>query len=345
MPVDAQSGTAVATALAEVLGARWGGTVDVADDPVRAGDGFDTSIFLTRFAGAVLPDAWAKPLVLRIHPAAARLPIAEREATVQTFLADAGYPVPRVLEVFPPGSLLDLPLQVMERAPGTTALAQISSRPLSAPRVMARLGTLHAWLHAVPTTGWPATDVATLARRRLSLVESVVRDERLPAPALRWLSGALERLAPHLDALDVERPTVCHGDFHPLNVMLDGNTANVIDWTDACLGDPMGDVARLVVLFDVAAVGAPRAVERLVSRAGRPFITRSYLRAYEAAAGRAVDRRRLRQWAPVHHLHDWTRTSLTLQDQEAGGGARRVRSELLDWLQRRFDALVATPPR
>ena len=29
---------------------------------------------------------------------------------------------------------------------------------------------------------------------------------------------------------------VCNGDFHPLNVMVDGDRASVIDWTDAGLG-------------------------------------------------------------------------------------------------------------
>lgn len=41
---------------------------------------------------------------------------------------------------------------------------------------------------------------------------------------------------------------VCHGDFHPDNVLINENDSIVIDWIDASKGNPLADVARTSVL-------------------------------------------------------------------------------------------------
>jgi Ser/Thr protein kinase RdoA (MazF antagonist) len=42
---------------------------------------------------------------------------------------------------------------------------------------------------------------------------------------------------------------VCHGDFHPANVLLYANNASVIDWIDASRGNPLADVARTTIIL------------------------------------------------------------------------------------------------
>lgn len=50
--------------------------------------------------------------------------------------------------------------------------------------------------------------------------------------------------------------SLLHGDFHPLNVLVDsGQVSGVIDWTDTLVGDPRADVARSLCLM--LAVPAP----------------------------------------------------------------------------------------
>ncbi|WP_308530680.1 aminoglycoside phosphotransferase family protein [uncultured Paenibacillus sp.] len=41
---------------------------------------------------------------------------------------------------------------------------------------------------------------------------------------------------------------LCHGDFHPENVMI-GERNWVIDWMTGMIGNPAGDVARTLLLF------------------------------------------------------------------------------------------------
>ena len=140
----------------------------------------------------------------------------------------------------------------------------------------------------------------------------------------------VDRLAPRLDGA---APSLCHGDLHPLNVLVDGERASVIDWTDAGMGDRPGDVARTALLFRVAAVAATSRAERGVLHALAPLLARRYLRAY--ARHLPLDPARLRLWEPVHLLHGWAQL-------EAGDERSQDVSPVLGtWLRQRFEQRMA----
>ena len=42
---------------------------------------------------------------------------------------------------------------------------------------------------------------------------------------------------------------LCHGDFHPQNIIVNDNTLRAIDWDNASAGDPLMDVARSFLLL------------------------------------------------------------------------------------------------
>ncbi|RKF52327.1 aminoglycoside phosphotransferase [Bacillus wiedmannii] len=44
-------------------------------------------------------------------------------------------------------------------------------------------------------------------------------------------------------------PRLCHGDFHPFNLILSEKNVNIIDWVDACSGDIRADVFRTYLLY------------------------------------------------------------------------------------------------
>src|SRR5215471_10254672 len=46
-----------------------------------------------------------------------------------------------------------------------------------------------------------------------------------------------------------EGDRLCHGDFHPINVLGEISRPVVIDWPDACSGDPAADVCRSYLLL------------------------------------------------------------------------------------------------
>ncbi|MGO7541636.1 phosphotransferase family protein [Rhizobium ruizarguesonis] len=61
-------------------------------------------------------------------------------------------------------------------------------------------------------------------------------------------AASRKRLLLELDALpDGDR--VCHGDFHPWNIHGSGQEFMIVDWLDACCGNPLADVCRTYVLL------------------------------------------------------------------------------------------------
>ena len=50
-----------------------------------------------------------------------------------------------------------------------------------------------------------------------------------------------------------EGDRLCHGDFHPINVLGQNSWPMVIDWPDACCGDPAADVCRSYLLLKLHA--------------------------------------------------------------------------------------------
>ncbi|MDF2543357.1 MAG: aminoglycoside phosphotransferase [Herbinix sp.] len=51
-----------------------------------------------------------------------------------------------------------------------------------------------------------------------------------------------------------EGTNLCHGDFHPGNIMLQEDRNIIIDWMNACSGHPNYDIARTTYLIEMSAV-------------------------------------------------------------------------------------------
>ena len=325
----------LAGSVASWLQARFGGTVSVAEPATRVAGGYDTEIWFVRFAGERLPHEWSQPLVLRVHPKSERQPLAEREAAVQEFVTARGYAAPRVLHVFALGEVGPLPVQVMERVNGRTMLDAVKRTPWRTRSLFGDLGRRHAELHRLPTEGWPVPDDRTmrgrgLAEQRLRLVRArLAEDAGSDAGDLAKALGRVERLLPRLEADEL---SVCHGDFHPMNVLVEQGRLVVIDWTDARLSDRHGDVARALVLFAWVPIAAPNPMQRRVLRAAAPAMATRYLASYERA-GSALDMDRVARWEPVHLIHDWVRVG--------GADATEANPAAAPWLRERLErALV-----
>ncbi len=339
--VDPRDPHAVAAAVRGWASDRFGGEVTLVGTPSSVGGGFDSYIHVVQLAGAGLPSAWRDPLVVRIVPSVDRRERAHFEASTQTWAADAGYPAPRVLAVLDPAELLGLPTQIMERVPGVTMLDALKRRPWRARAFVDQLADLQLRLHALDPSSWPPDVIPTaLVEVRLSLTRRAVTELDVPA-----LASALERaevLVPRCFA-GGER-VLCHGDFHPLNVLVDGSTAHVIDWTDAGLGPREADVSRTALLFEVAAIAADNGLERTLLRAAGPRLARRYRRRYAATA--PLDSGRMRCWEALHALHGWAQILMLHAggfdgESSSAGDEARVPMALADWLHHRFDSAAS----
>jgi aminoglycoside phosphotransferase (APT) family kinase protein len=94
---------------------------------------------------------------------------------------------------------------------------------------------------------------------------------------------------------------ICHGDFHPLNVMMeDAGPTGVIDWSQAIVAEPAFDVAATRVILRFPNLGEPRWARGPLRLARRIAVCR-YTRAYGAA--RRLDTRNLAYFEAMRVLH------------------------------------------
>jgi aminoglycoside phosphotransferase (APT) family kinase protein len=161
----------------------------------------------------------------------APIDIVEKEAQNQAFAHSAGLPVPAVKGV----RKLD---------DGTVALdmAFISGK------LLMRFGMNENEMREVfDTLVKLQNEVHSISAVDLPRVTERFK-ERIQHHSMNLDAQAKERLLALLSKLDKGCTNLCHGDFHPLNVMYDGERYWIIDWTDAGAGSPLIDVCRVYML-------------------------------------------------------------------------------------------------
>jgi aminoglycoside phosphotransferase (APT) family kinase protein len=142
-------------------------------------------------------------------------------------------------------------------------LQRLTARPWAVLRFARTLAELHADMHSRRAPDLPSQ------RRRLE--RKIQAAEPLPPDLKDAALKALARL-PQANA-------VCHGDFHPDNVLLTARGPVVIDWPDATRGHPLADVARTSLLMRLGGL-PPGAARRWLIQALRTSFHTAYLRRY-----------------------------------------------------------------
>jgi len=195
----------------------------------------------------------------------------------ESALHDAGLPVPRV------GALLEIDGQygqVYEHIQGPSLAQALFAAPDPDPETIVALGRTFAQAQAAVHAN---TSAPSLAPQKQVLAECIGRPSAL-ASDLRQATLALLADMPVGTQL-------CHGDYHPFNVLLSPRGPIVIDWNNAHTGVALEDVARSLLILDGAAIsdGLP---ETLLAS-----FREAYLSAYQQAMLYAPET--LAVWRPI----------------------------------------------
>lgn len=167
-----------------------------------------------------------------------------------------GLPTPAVGGIVHEAGRLGL---VFEQVAGPSMLDELTVHPQSGQGSARLLATLHKQLHERRPASEPQKpDHRQNPEHRENLDQRRDPERRLPTQghvlkakiSTRLELSNAERSA-LLDALERLRTddTLCHGDFHPGNVMMTARGPVIIDWVDATYGNPVADVARTSLLF------------------------------------------------------------------------------------------------
>jgi aminoglycoside phosphotransferase (APT) family kinase protein len=174
-----------------------------------------------------------------------------REHRVMTALHPTAVPVPATFALCEDSEVIGAPFYVMERVEGTPYRLASQLEPLGPGRtgaISAQMVDTLATLHRVDPADVGLSD---FGRPQGFLTRQVRRwKKQLDASHSRDLAGAdeLRRLLEASPPVEGP-PAVVHGDFRLDNLLVDDNDqlAAVIDWEMATLGDPLTDVALLLV--------------------------------------------------------------------------------------------------
>jgi Ser/Thr protein kinase RdoA (MazF antagonist) len=221
--------------------------------------------------------AWEDGQILKLYHAWVRPEGIKHEARVGRSMQTSGLPTPRVGEIVQVGGRHGL---LYERLYGPSMLEMLLRKPWRRFDYAQRLAALHVRVHTHPVT-------VDLPRQRRRLDERIRQADALPAHGRTALLSALAALP--------DGDQICHGDFHPANILLTTQGDVVIDWNDATLGNPLADVARFSVLA-LGAVATPQIPSRRIKRVVRHFHDASLRRYFQLRPGGEDEYRR---WLPI----------------------------------------------
>jgi Ser/Thr protein kinase RdoA (MazF antagonist) len=173
--------------------------------------------------------------VVKLYRSSARKPTAFREAAIHAAVEAMALPVPAVWGVLEVGGRWGI---VFDRVKGKSFAERVREDPSVIPECLLALARLHARIHAQPAR-------QLLGSLKSRLATNIAGVGFLDEPLKQILLGRLPCM-PDGDRL-------CHGDFHPVNVLGQNSLPMVIDWPDACCGDPAADVCRSYLLLKLHA--------------------------------------------------------------------------------------------
>ena len=169
----------------------------------------------------------------------------EYEARIARAVYDAGVPSPHSGKIIEVNGRRGL---IYEHLEGTSMLQDLNTRPWMLSKHARTLAELHVKIHQQSIAGLPS-------------YKDRLRDDMRHTAHLS--EDLRNKILAHLDILP-EGKDLCHGDYHPGNVLLTKKGPIVIDWMTACSGARWADVARTELLLRIAPKSAGKQVSPLL---------------------------------------------------------------------------------
>lgn len=221
--------------------------------------------------------SWEEGHVLKLYRDWCPSDWVDYEARIAHAVYEAGIPSPK------PGVIVEVDGRrglVYERLEGISMVQDIKARPWTLWKHARSLAELQNQIHQRSAMGLPS--YKDRLRYDLSQTSHVTDDLRSKALHL------LEQLP--------DGQTICHGDYHPENVLITKDGPVVIDWMTACSGSPWADVARASLILTIGVKAAGKQIP-LFLRIMVGLYHRMYLQRY--CSLRADTHKELHRWTPV----------------------------------------------
>jgi Ser/Thr protein kinase RdoA (MazF antagonist) len=221
--------------------------------------------------------AWDEGFVLKLFHNWFDIENIRFEQRIARHVHAAGLPVPSAGEILKADGRNGL---VYERVVGQNMWEVLEKRPWMLFALARKTAQLHTWIH----TRTIEFDLPLQSRRlENKLLSAEPLPDRLKYNCLTALSNMPDGNA------------ICHGDFHPGNILLASDRAVIIDWIDSSRGNPLADVARttIIVLGAAASSQIPNYPLKFASRLFHAIYLHAY---FQLRPGGEIEYRR---WLPI----------------------------------------------
>lgn len=185
----------------------------------------------------------------------------DKEIDIGRYVQATDLPVPKVYERV---KVNDREGVVYERIEGPSLLHELATKPWNVVRFARLLAKLHVQIHEVQAP-------ADLETQREWATGGIPASEKI----------SKERKASVLQLLDTlpDGNRMCHGDFHPGNIIITPSGPVIIDWMTVSKGVASGDVARTTTILEAAKVPEGTPLRWLLEWIRKLYLT-TYLKTY-----------------------------------------------------------------
>jgi uncharacterized protein (TIGR02172 family) len=168
--------------------------------------------------------AWGEGYILKLTRADFPSLLADQEWQNARIAWQSGARAPKPIDIIDVAGRRGV---IFERMDGPNMVQCIQRSPLRISEYFRQLGGLHAELHRITAPTLPSQH----QRVAWTLEHSTFLPKRLKAVVYQLI----EKLP--------DNDTICHGDFHPENILLTERGPVIIDWEGCMHGSPAADVA------------------------------------------------------------------------------------------------------
>ena len=203
--------------------------------------------------------AWGNDQVLKLYHPGWPASWVEQEAQISQQVAQTPLAVPAVSGVIEVDGRQGI---LFERIAGPTLVQHFVKKPWTIMRSVRAFTDLHLAMHAQVLPGLPSQ-----RQQLLRLIE----EASVPATVRQATLKRLDQLP--------DGTALCHGDYHPENVLMTRSGPIIIDWAGATSGHPLADVARTALLLQAGDL--PRSpMGKWLLDSARAVVHRAYVRRY-----------------------------------------------------------------
>ncbi len=221
--------------------------------------------------------AWQEGWILKLFYNGVNLEDIEYEAYLGRAVHATGLAVPAVGEIVHVNERMGL---LYERVDGIEMVDLLAKKPWRVFHYARRLADLQSEMHK-RSMGEEFPSQRVRIKRKINQAGAL-------SSHLKFKVNQMLESLPEGDRL-------CHGDFHPGNVLITSQAEVIIDWMDATRGNPLADVARTSVMI-LGAAGSTEISRHLVKMMARSFHTEYYRHYFRRNPG---GEREYQSWLPV----------------------------------------------